>query len=357
MLLLEALFKFGSISLLVVLGLMVARDCRDSRALRFSLPLIVAMCFMFLTTGSPELALSSHLAVPLRLFDCLNTVFIWWLGLALFDDDFELGVREWLISGAFALLAIYLRIHYMGFGVPFDYALVLVVSLFSFSLMMHLCYIALIGRKEDLVEQRRRIRVYFVVAVALVAGSSTVAERIAHYVGRFEQDTIWITYFFTLPIAAWAMLWLGRLHPEVLIFDTKQPIEKSLADVSDRDKATYSRLLEVMQQDKVFVRHGFSIGDLATELEIPPHQLRKLINQSMGYRNFSSFLNKYRIAEVKQALSDPDKARTPILTLAMEAGFSSLAPFNRAFRASEGVTPTDFRNQALAKSLQHTEQN
>ena len=80
---------------------------------------------------------------------------------------------------------------------------------------------------------------------------------------------------------------------------------------------------------------------------LPPHQLRKLINQSMGYRNFASFLNKYRIAHVKQSLSDPHKARVPVLTLAMEAGFSSLAPFNRAFKAIEGITPTDFRADIL----------
>ena len=108
-----------------------------------------------------------------------------------------------------------------------------------------------------------------------------------------------------------------------------------------------------METQKAYSNHGFSIGDLAKIVGVPPHQLRKLINQTMGFRNFSSFLNRYRIADVKESLADSSKARTPVLTLAIEAGFSSLAPFNRAFKASEGVTPTDFRAQSLAKNREN----
>jgi AraC-like DNA-binding protein len=37
----------------------------------------------------------------------------------------------------------------------------------------------------------------------------------------------------------------------------------------------------------------------------------------------------------------------PILTIAMDAGFQSLGPFNRAFKADTGLTPTEFRRLAL----------
>jgi len=33
------------------------------------------------------------------------------------------------------------------------------------------------------------------------------------------------------------------------------------------------------------------------------------------------------------------------LTLALDAGFSSLGPFNRAFKAGTGLTPSQFRRQ------------
>ena len=49
------------------------------------------------------------------------------------------------------------------------------------------------------------------------------------------------------------------------------------------------------------------------------------------------------LAEVKTALVDPSQKEVPILTIALDAGFGSLGPFNRAFREAEGMTPSEFR--------------
>jgi len=46
---------------------------------------------------------------------------------------------------------------------------------------------------------------------------------------------------------------------------------------------------------------------------------------------------------VMAALADPAQEAVPILTIAMDAGFQSLGPFNRAFKATTGVTPTEYR--------------
>jgi len=82
---------------------------------------------------------------------------------------------------------------------------------------------------------------------------------------------------------------------------------------------------------------------LAQRLGIPEYKLRRLINQRLGYRNFNVFLNNHRIEESKAALADPAQAEVPIITIAMDAGFQSLGPFNRAFKALTGVTPTEYR--------------
>ena len=67
-------------------------------------------------------------------------------------------------------------------------------------------------------------------------------------------------------------------------------------------------------------------------------------------RNFTSFLNGYRLDEVEKGLSDPAQAKTPILTLALDAGFNSIGPFNRAFKERHGMTPKEYRQQALDAS-------
>jgi AraC-like DNA-binding protein len=98
-----------------------------------------------------------------------------------------------------------------------------------------------------------------------------------------------------------------------------------------------------MAIDKAHRQDGLTIGGLAEKLGVPEYRLRRLINQALGYRNFNSFLNDHRISEVKAALLDPAQAEVPVLTLALDAGFSSLGPFNRAFKAETGMTPSQFR--------------
>jgi AraC-like DNA-binding protein len=89
---------------------------------------------------------------------------------------------------------------------------------------------------------------------------------------------------------------------------------------------------------------------LAAKLELTEYRLRQVINEGLGYRNFNAFLNRYRIDEAKAGLADLSQRDVPVLTIAMDAGFQSIGPFNRAFKADTGLTPTEFRRDALAGS-------
>ncbi len=100
-----------------------------------------------------------------------------------------------------------------------------------------------------------------------------------------------------------------------------------------------------MTVDRAYRQEGLSIGQFALRLGLPEYRLRQLINQRLGYRNFASFLNFYRIADAKTALADPAQTEVPILTIALDAGFNSLGPFNRAFKAETGMTPSEFRRR------------
>ena len=104
-----------------------------------------------------------------------------------------------------------------------------------------------------------------------------------------------------------------------------------------------------MTAQRVYREPSLTIAALALRMGLPEHRLRKLINEGLGHRNFSSFLNAYRIADAKRALRDPALADTPVLTIAMDAGFQSLGPFNRAFKADTGLTPTEFRRKSRSE--------
>ena len=98
-----------------------------------------------------------------------------------------------------------------------------------------------------------------------------------------------------------------------------------------------------MPDEALYRREGLTIGTLARILGTQEHLLRRVINRHLGYRNFNVFLNNHRVEEAKAALADPAQAEVPVITIAMDAGFQSLGPFNRAFKAVTGVTPTEYR--------------
>ena len=104
-----------------------------------------------------------------------------------------------------------------------------------------------------------------------------------------------------------------------------------------------------MEKELAYREEGLGIAALAARIGLPEYRLRRLINQRLGHRNFNSFVNGYRLAETIAALSDPSQAQVPILTIALDAGFQSIGPFNRAFKAQTGMTPTDFRRERLER--------
>ena len=101
----------------------------------------------------------------------------------------------------------------------------------------------------------------------------------------------------------------------------------------------------LMKEQHLYAEHGLTITQLAARLNEKEYRVRKVINGSMGYRNFSQFLNHFRIREATRRLIDAETRRLPVLTIAIDVGYASLAPFNKAFKAAHGVTPTEYRKQ------------
>jgi AraC-like DNA-binding protein len=113
------------------------------------------------------------------------------------------------------------------------------------------------------------------------------------------------------------------------------------------DRMLLAKLTAFMEADG-WRRDGLSIGEVAHELGTQEHRLRRLINARLGHRNFADFVNGYRIDAAKARLADPAQASVTIASIAFDLGFGSLSPFNRAFRAATGSTPTEWRRSALA---------
>ncbi|MCQ8184793.1 helix-turn-helix domain-containing protein [Parvularcula maris] len=120
-----------------------------------------------------------------------------------------------------------------------------------------------------------------------------------------------------------------------------------------------TRLLEAlrraMEEDEAWREEGLTVGALAEKLGTQEHHLRPLINRELGYRNFAAFINEHRLREAKRRLRAEEHASDTVASIAFACGFASLGPFGRAFKAAEGVTPSQYRRGAGRSSKKLTD--
>ena len=202
--------------------------------------------------------------------------------------------------------------------------------------------------RADLVERRRRLRTFIVAAAAgytvvlLLTKLLVPAHVLPAAAGLVEPVT---TGLVVLAIA-WRLIGLAAGH----VFDpAAEPAAAAQATAPEpQDPRLVAALQRLMTQEHAYRDEGLTIGSLAARLDVPEYKLRRLINQGLGWRNFNAFQNRHRLDEAKRALADPARAGHTVLTIALDAGFQSIGPFNRAFKADTALTPTEFRRRHAA---------
>ena len=101
-----------------------------------------------------------------------------------------------------------------------------------------------------------------------------------------------------------------------------------------------------MEEKNPYLDVDLSIHDVSDELEIPRHYLTQVINGMLG-KNFYTFINEYRIEEVKKLLTDEAYSKFTLTSIAFEAGFNSKSSFNSVFKTATGMTPSQFKDAHL----------
>ena len=73
-------------------------------------------------------------------------------------------------------------------------------------------------------------------------------------------------------------------------------------------------------------------------------ELSFVINESKQ-KSFNDYVNSWRVEETKRLLSQADKQDLGLLEIAFDAGFNSKATFNRVFKQTTGLTPSEYRQR------------
>lgn len=344
MILLDAFIRFTGVGLLILLAVLTVRDLRKWHGAPYLFLASTTLLAAYIGLTIPPFRFPDVVHILARIIDIPNLAFVWLFALTLFVQKFTL---RWFHIGAVALYSLpVLIIRLYQFQIidwdpePF----LLVAEIFSTALIVHLIFTTLRGRTDDLLEKRRRARIYFVIVISFVAIVTTFIGTDMFLPYEVSYATLWITSVW--PGIVWTCYWLFGAKREVLAFGEQANAQTGQ---NPADRKLLAQLQAIMQSDEAFKISDLTIVALAEKMAVTQHRLRQLINQTLGHQNFNSFVNSYRIAAVKNALRDPDKGHLPILTIALDCGFNSLSPFNRAFRESENMTPSAYRRHVEMK--------
>lgn len=345
-LLVDAMARGGTIALLVLWSLILLRDHRELFAARMAVALNVGIvCHVLVTIPNDAIRFPGD-----RLFDmvsiCVPAVF-WLFTRAWFNDEERIGWAGWASLPLTVVLLLGVYATWPTGGTPLLIAGALLrLAMFGFTLAG--LWVAWKGRDGDLVEARRKLRWRLVGAVGLYVLLTNSVEVLVNQGLLAEVWRSVIEIGITFLTFAFCAVMFGIRQEDLLGAPRRvaAPNEPRPA----LDEALAARLVHAMEHDRAYRDEGLTIAGLAARLGEQEYRLRRLINGSLGHRNFAQFLNGYRLTEVRAALTDPTQREVPILTIALDAGFGSLGPFNRAFRDAEGMTPSEYRNRALADS-------
>ncbi|MEK6541148.1 MAG: helix-turn-helix domain-containing protein [Pseudomonadota bacterium] len=344
----DLLSRGGSIALLLLWSILLLRYNRTALVARAAIAMNITIIAYVL---SWRLWLVAPFSIATLLVDGLSVMapaLFWLFAQIWFTDARQIGWRRWALVGGFAVLPITQIALIIGMG-HFSTICWLAVRIGMFAFGLAGMWTAWRGRDNDLVEPRRRFRKGVIWAIgAFVIWVSAI--EVPVFGGRWTIDIKAITEIAIVAVTFVVSIGLyGFVHPQLFAEPAKGPA-CAPPSPSPGTSPLATQLGAHMAHQRPYRAEGLTIAALAAQLGEQEYRLRRLINGELGFRNFTAFLNNYRLDEVRGALADPAQREVPILTIALDAGFGSLGPFNRAFREAEGMTPSAWRARALANS-------
>jgi AraC-like DNA-binding protein len=366
------------IASLLLLAVGLARGAKGHAAARIGILLLLGLAIQTVASAPEvELGVAALWQAPLVAVSVGNGVLFWIFSKALFDDDFTVGRGDfvaWLavafasglncVLAPYALATLHRVLELIQRATPLACAVLVIVA-------------ASAHWASDLVEKRRSLRV-LITAGGVIYSLVQLGFRLSTAQGRLSPElALADSTLLLVVVAGVAVRALVVENPELLGTSTKSAHASADAQGSLRegtsevmpssnddgpsatpiedatlleDRLLAARLVARIRSERLYAKPDVDVANLAQTLAMPPYRLRRTINRGLGFRNFNAFINSFRLAEVKEALIDRRRLHLPILTLALEAGFQSIGPFNRSFKASTGLTPSEFREKYRAEN-------
>ncbi len=132
------------------------------------------------------------------------------------------------------------------------------------------------------------------------------------------------------------------LSPNLLLQITKLNYnsKKTAVDTS-KFQDLFAQLNRLMDQNNFYLDANYSLTNLSSDTDISANTIREVIATN-GYKNFSTYINSYRIAHAEQLISNGYLDTYSIESLCKDSGFQSEVTFYRVFKKVNHCTPKEY---------------
>jgi len=346
----EAAIRGGAVTVLLLAATLLLRDRRQVPTRLYSALFALSVAAYVIASAPGFSALDLRWRLPIELASFGTPAAFWLTAAAYFDDDFKPSLYRHLAWLGLVLLGLW---QMPGNQPAADFLHHGLSLMFIVLATWH----AFIGRDADLVEARRRFRLVLVMSTALYTAAVIVSQWLLpgsaasapfsfiNAIGLLALTSVYAAA--RLSVSAFGQFAASDIpdRSASLPREVRQNDPAPAPGVNEQDAALLTALDDLMKNNKIYRQDGLSIAVLSAKLSVPEYRLRRLINQKLGHRNFSTFVNGYRLSEAIAALGDPSQSTVPVLTIALDTGFGSIGQFNRAFKAHTGMTPTEYRRE------------
>ncbi len=117
--------------------------------------------------------------------------------------------------------------------------------------------------------------------------------------------------------------------------------------IPDRLEDLMDKIDDYMESSQIFTNPELTIVDLSEGIDKHPKLVSEAIN-TVGKRNFNSYVNHYRIKKAEALLLAGDSHNLSVEGVGIEAGFKSKSSFYSAFKKFNGTTPSRFKESRAA---------
>jgi AraC-like DNA-binding protein len=347
----EATLALRGLAVGLGLALILAGTGAPRRARQALWPALVCLAAYVLRSAPQVRGWPGEVLLPLSVGALLFPLAFWWLVHCAFDDRVDVPWSAWSGAAVMLMAGLLSRPTHAALSMTYD-GPHLLQKLTAVAFVIAGLWRLWRGGAGDLVAGRRRLRGWLLAyigahgLIVLAVEAALRGSRAPAWLDALNVLAIGVALAITLALmlefrASGVAALFGPDRSEV------QPAPpRPVTPTPDNDDAPWlERLDTLMSQERAYRDPELTVATVASRLGLPEYRLRELIHLRLGHRNFPAFVNDHRLCEVERRLADPTCDRLPILTLALEAGFGSVGPFNRVFREKHGMSPSEYRGR------------